>query len=182
MRKKKEIEVETNKMGKRKREEDFIQKIQTLSPEGLFALARALGVKFSRIRIRTKEGVDTGLTPIQLRDLYTREELKQLDYKVSMERKEATEILAEVLNEFSRSSFRDQKTILEAISKFEEESIKEVDKKIKDAENFYVEKFEENLKAEKIEKIEEPLQGALTSSDMVSANDGGELYGPRAEN
>lgn len=161
-------------MGKRKREEEFITKIQTLNPEGVFALARTLGVKFGRIKILTEDGVDTGFTPLDLKEKFSREELKALNYKVKMEQKEATEILAEVLDEFSRASFGDQKAILEALDKFEEKSFEEVDQKIKDAENFYVEKFKERL--------EEPLQGALTSSDMICANDGGELHGTRAEN
>lgn len=161
-------------MGKRKREEEFITKIQTLNPEGLFALARALGVKFGKIKILTEEGVDTGLTPLDLKEKFSREELKALNYKVKMEQKEATEILAEVLDEFSRASFGDQKAILEALDKFEEKSFEEVDKKIKDAENFYIEKFKE--------KLEEPLQGALTSSDRISANEEVDLNGTRAEN
>lgn len=174
-------------MGKRKREEEFISSLVGLSPKAIFALAQVIGVKFSRIIITDRDGKDTGLTPLQLRDIYTKEELEALNYKVKMEQKTANEIIAELINGFSGLSFGQQKDILEALRKVQEDSFEEVDKKIKDAEKFYVDKLEEHLQgantsSDMIKDIANQSPGANTSDDMISANEEVDGNGARAEN
>ena len=100
-------------MGKKKRMGEFLELLEKLSEEEIFSLGRVLGVKFGKLEILDQDENPVRKTLGELRDELGEEELRKKDYKVRAVKRDAEEILAEIMETFYKASWGAQKDILE---------------------------------------------------------------------
>jgi len=100
-------------MSKKKRVGEFLDLLNELSEEEIFSLGRVLGVKFGKLEILDQDENPIGKTLGELRDEIGEEELRKRNYKVRAVKRDAEEILAEIMETFYKASWGAQKDILE---------------------------------------------------------------------
>ena len=100
-------------MSKKKRVGEFIFLLGELSEEEIFSLARIMGIRFGGLEVLDPDGNPIGETIGELRDKYSKEELKEKDYKVRAVKKDAEEIAAEIMEVFYKSGWGQQNDVLD---------------------------------------------------------------------
>lgn len=100
-------------MSKKKRFGEFLSLLDNLSEEEIFSLGRILGIKFGKLEILDKDENPIGKTIGELRDELGEEELRKRDYKIKAVKRDAEEILVEIMETFYKASWGAQKDILE---------------------------------------------------------------------
>ena len=100
-------------MSKKKRVGEFLDLLETLSEEELFSLGRILGVKFGGLEVLNSDGVPIGKTVGELRDEFSPEELKEKDYKIRAVKRDAEDIVEDIVTIFYKSSWGQQNDVLE---------------------------------------------------------------------
>lgn len=100
-------------MSKKKRIGEFLDLLETLSEEELFSLGRILGVKFGGLEVLDSDGVPIGKTVGELRDEFSPEELKEKDYKIRAVKRDAEDIVEDIVTIFYKSSWGQQNDVLD---------------------------------------------------------------------
>ena len=100
-------------MSKKKRVGEFLDLLETLSEEELFSLGRILGVKFGGLEVLDSDGIPIGKTVGELRDEFSPEELKEKDYKIRAVKRDAEDIVEDIVTIFYKSSWGQQNDVLE---------------------------------------------------------------------
>lgn len=100
-------------MSKKKRTGEFLELLEEISEEELFSLGRIMGVKFGKLEVLTPDGTPIEKTIGELRSELSREEIKEKDYKVRAVKKDAEDIVEEIIETFYKSSWGQQNDVLE---------------------------------------------------------------------
>ena len=109
-------------MGKEKRTFRFMQELTALNAEELFGLAKVMGVRFGDIVVLDRDGNIVVERISELREL-DREELEKKDYRVKAIKKEPEDIIKEIIGVFVKSSWKEQRLLLQVLEANKEKRV-----------------------------------------------------------